>query len=207
MNEGKHETNIQGDVYGLAQGDHPQVTMHFHHPPFSRRERRDRKHFLARVRAYWIEEKLKQSLQGTARIALGLKYHSAILASPQQAVLQTEDMSITQAFDTAAGKLLILGEEGAGKTTLLLELTRDLLERAEKDEDHPMPVVLNLSSWSVKSQALTEWIIEELQNEEYEVPSKVAEGWVKGDQLLLLLDGLDEMSEEARGRCIEAINS
>ena len=38
---------------------------------------------------------------------------------------------ITEVYNDADGELLILGEPSAGKTTLLLELTRDLLDRAE----------------------------------------------------------------------------
>ena len=38
--------------------------------------------------------------------------------------------------------LLILGEPGAGKTTTLLELTRDLLNRAEQGLDYRIPIVL-----------------------------------------------------------------
>ena len=51
-------------------------------------------------------------------------------------------------FDQFDQTLLLLGAPGSGKTTLLLELARDLIERAENDSDHPMPVVFNLSSWA-----------------------------------------------------------
>ena len=40
--------------------------------------------------------------------------------------------------------LLILGAPGSGKTTMLLELTRQLLERARKNDDQPIPIVFNL---------------------------------------------------------------
>jgi len=43
-----------------------------------------------------------------------------------------------QVYDEADGELLILGEPGAGKTTLLLELARDLLDRAQLDNTHPI---------------------------------------------------------------------
>jgi tetratricopeptide (TPR) repeat protein len=41
--------------------------------------------------------------------------------------------------------LLILGEPGSGKTTTLLDLTRELIIRAEQDIDYRIPVVFNLS--------------------------------------------------------------
>lgn len=55
---------------------------------------------------------------------------------------------ILDVFDEVGGALLILGAPGTGKTTLLLELARDLLDRAEHDPTHPIPVVFPLSSWA-----------------------------------------------------------
>jgi predicted NACHT family NTPase len=92
---------------------------------------------------------------------------------------------ITEVYDVANGELLLLGAPGSGKTTLLLELTRDLLDRAEHDEQHPVPVVFTLSSWAGK-QPLTEWMVEELISK-YQVPPKLARTWVDTDQILPLL--------------------
>lgn len=78
---------------------------------------------------------------------------------------------------------MILGAPGSGKTTLLLELARDLLDRAEQDEQHLMPVVFNLSSWAAKQPRLTEWLVEELISK-YQVPPKLARAWVDTDQIL-----------------------
>ena len=100
--------------------------------------------------------------------------------------------------------LLILGAPGSGKTTMLLELARQLIERARQDISEPIPVVLNLASWAGKSP-LAEWIEQELNNT-YSIPKKNARDWSKGNKLLLLLDGLDEVSNAERTKCVEAIN-
>ncbi|MBV9227707.1 MAG: NACHT domain-containing protein, partial [Chloroflexi bacterium] len=113
---------------------------------------------------------------------------------------------ITQVYDNAGGELLILGEPGSGKTTLLLTLARDLLERAEQDESHPMPVVFNLSSWATRQQPITDWLVEEL-NSKYQVRRKLAQGWVDSEQILPLLDGFDEVTPAARIACLNAINT
>jgi hypothetical protein len=113
---------------------------------------------------------------------------------------------ITQVYDAADGELLLLGAPGSGKTTLLLELARDLLARAQTDEQHPMPVVFNLSSWAMKQLPLVDWLVDEL-NTKYQVPSKLAQALLSTDQILPLLDGLDEVALTARTACIEAINS
>ena len=44
--------------------------------------------------------------------------------------------------------MVLWGPPGSGKTTTLLTLARDLLDRADWDDQHPIPVIFNLSSWS-----------------------------------------------------------
>ena len=114
--------------------------------------------------------------------------------------------SIVQAYDEAAQGLLILGESGAGKTTLLLDLASELLTRAEENPVHPVPVILNLSSWASKKSVLAAWLIDQLQLV-YGVPARLGQVWLEQDQWILLLDGLDEVEELARRVCIEAINT
>jgi predicted NACHT family NTPase len=80
-------------------------------------------------------------------------------------------------FDDAGEALLILGAPGSGKTTLLLELTRELLDRAERDDADPIPVVFNLSSWSVRRPPLKDWLVNELASA-YVVPFRVGREWV-----------------------------
>jgi DNA polymerase III delta prime subunit len=175
----------------------------------------NRQRLLARVRAFWIAGVLEKSLHGAALIALGLRDQPDMLANPWHLVVQPLGQSsralpkgirITQVYDDAIGELLILGEPGSGKTTLLLELARDLLSRAERDENHPMPVVFNLSSWAVKRLPLSAWLIEEL-NVKYQVPRPLGKVWVDAGQVLPLLDGLDEVASSFREACIEAINA
>jgi predicted NACHT family NTPase len=72
-------------------------------------------------------------------------------------------------FNELGQALLILGAPGAGKTTLLLELARDLLERAEQNASHRIPVVFHLSSWTVRQRPLADWLVDEL-NKRYFVP-------------------------------------
>src|SRR5437588_4078756 len=170
---------------------------------------------LAKVRAFWITDVLEKSLLRENFIALGLSEEPDVIANPWQLVLQqptqpplllTPTTSITQVYDDAGGELLILGEPGSGKTTLLLELASDLLNRAEGDEKHPIPVVFNLSSWVEKRQPLAEWLVEEL-NSKYQVPHKLGQQWMDSDQVLPLLDGLDEVIPMYRIACMEAVNN
>ena len=167
------------------------------------------------VRNTWVKGVLEQSLHGAALIELGLEGKPGAVRHPWgMAGLQVLDQpnrslppgtNIIEVFDNTSGALLILGEPGSGKTTMLLELARNTIARAEGDPTLPIPVVFNLSSWAEKRQSIVEWLVEEL-NTKYHVPKKVAQSWVKNDDLLLLLDGLDEVKVEHREACVKAIN-
>ncbi len=171
---------------------------------------------LLRILHQEYTKRLTDSLQGAAMIALRLHERTDITISSAQLVFRHTTVagehplphgtSIIQAYDATGQRLLILGEPGAGKTTLLLELARELLTRAEGDAIHPMPVILNLSSWASKPQPLATWIIDQLQLV-YQVPPRFVQAWLEHDQWLLLLDGLDEVEVSARDACIEAINT
>ena len=75
-------------------------------------------------------------------------------------------------FDELGSQLLILGDPGTGKTTLLLDLARDLLERADKDEFYPVPAVFNLSSWAKERPPLVEWLADDLNRHIPDIPEK-----------------------------------
>ena len=173
-----------------------------------------RRRILRRVQNIWIEGVLQRSLYQATLMTLDLVDLPSALANPWRLSVQETNgsaqtlppgTSILQMYDASSGELLILGEPGAGKTTLLLELARTLLARAEKNQDYPIPVIFNLSTWMVRQTSLVEWLVEELHSK-YQVPVKVAQEWVEQDQLLVLLDGLDEVSEDARPGCVKEID-
>jgi eukaryotic-like serine/threonine-protein kinase len=176
----------------------------------------NRRRMLEVVRETWIDGYLKHSLDNIVRIELGLKEEEPdTISRPFDLIVQPPGQvprplppgrSISAVFDELGQALLILGAPGAGKTTLLLELTRDLLDRAEQDASYPMPVVFHLSSWAVRRRPLADWLVDELA-ERYYVPRKLAQTWIDAEQVLPLLDGLDEVAPEHRVECVEAINT
>jgi hypothetical protein len=111
---------------------------------------------------------------------------------------------LAEVFDAAGGLLLILGDVGVGKTTTLLQLARDLLTRAEREVSQPVPVVLPLAAWAERRLPLEQWLLDELQRH-YGVSRGTGTSWVRRDQLLLLLDGLDEVRPEQRTACADAV--
>jgi len=179
-------------------------------------ECRNRQDLLKKVNKFWVKDVLEKSLHNQVPIELGLEERPDAVANPWSVILDTGDSSpqplpdgtkIIDIFDQIGiGRtLLILGEPGAGKTTTLLELTRDLIARAEQDVNLLIPVVFNLSSWVNKRQTIADWLVEEL-GEKYDVRKEIREPLVKKQQLLPLLDGLDEVKAEYRDECIIALN-
>src|SRR5215207_2431184 len=176
---------------------------------------RNRARMLARVRGFWVEGVLEQSLHEIARVELGLETRPEAVPHPWELLVQPLDQApqplpsgvgITALFDQFGQALLLLGAPGAGKTTLLLELARDLLDRANQDPAHPIPVVFNLSSWIVRRRPLDKWLVDEL-HDRYDVPRGIGRAWVTSEQVLPLLDGLDEVARNHRAACVEAINA
>jgi DNA polymerase III delta prime subunit len=177
-------------------------------------EHRNRRILLGHVENAWIKGVLDASLHGAALLDLGIKqdpeavtkYPWAIKKESTDETLPAET-SMLEIFDSVGmgRSLLILGAPGSGKTTMLLELARQLIARAREDMTEPIPMVFNLASWTEKL-TLTDWLAQELNNL-YSVPRKTAPDWVQGNKLLLLLDGLDEVRQESRAKCVDAINA
>ncbi len=180
----------------------------------SAREDRNRERMLELVRNSWVKGVLEQSLHGEVLIKLGLEERKDAVYNRQGMELQRlghpkrllpPSMGIVDVFDEMGQTLLILGEPGSGKTTMLLKLARDTITRAEEDLKRPIPVVFNLSSWTDANQPIADWLVDELITKYY-IPKETAHDWIKNDDMLLLLDGLDEVLTERREACARAIN-
>jgi len=164
----RQEQHIQGVIYGdyARQKNIWNFFISFFEKSSdeNKRERRDRQNFMNFLRACYADV-LKQSLQGTVLIELGLHTRPDALDPRAQLTFrrlnQVEqilppDTSVVDVYDGAAGGLLILGEPGSGKSTLLVHLAQSLLIRAEQEELPEPPVILNLASWAQKRQPMEE---------------------------------------------------
>ena len=183
-------------------------------PSSHHRDLRNRQALLTLVENFWVKGVLENSLHGVVLIELELEERQEAVEYPWEMVLRRpgkenrtlpQDVNMAKAFDEVSQNLLILGEPGSGKTTMLLELARETIDHAKDDETQPIPVVFNLSSWNDPRQSIADWLVVEL-NTKYNIPKKIAQGWINDDALLLLLDGLDEVVERLRDSCVRAIN-
>ncbi len=175
-------------------------------------DQRNRRIMLGHVENFWVKGILEKSLHGAALLDLGIKEDTGALNYPwtikreaNKDILPAGTSMLEVFHEIGMGRsLLILGAPGSGKTTMLLELTRQLIDRAREDVTEPIPVVFNLSSWTEKL-TLADWLAREL-NVIYTIPKKTAPTWIKENKMLLLLDGLDEVRQESRDQCVDAIN-
>lgn len=176
---------------------------------------RNRRIMLQLVKSTWIEGVLEQSLYNAVLIDLHLEARPQAVDYPWSMIIRTPDQAdrpfphgtkIVDVFEQMQQSMLILGEPGSGKTTMLLALGRDLIAQAEQDPTLPLPVVFNLSSWAEKRKPLEAWLLDEFSTK-YRIPKKVAQAWIDNDELLLLLDGLDEVAQPYRTDCVKAINT
>lgn len=205
----------------LSSNDQPQtVSPQVGVPPFTPpkpltpNDYRERQALLSKVRNFWVRGMLENSLHNRVALTLGLEERPDRVEQPWRLRWQPADRSgysiragvpALSLFDDlgVGATLLILGAPGSGKTTTLLQMTRDLIERAIQDHTYSVPVFFNLSSWN--GEPLIDWLNQEL-NHQYQIPPHLSTPWLTHQELILMLDGLDEVVEHRRCDCVEAIN-
>ncbi|MGD1699092.1 NACHT domain-containing protein [Dapis sp. BLCC M229] len=183
--------------------------------PLTQQEYRWRKVLLSKVKDSWIEGVLKKSLFSQVLFEQTITNRSDTVERPfsgleEFGVESDKSFEFIQASDIFEGMdagrtLLILGEPGTGKTISLLKLAERLIKKTEEDLTLPIPVVFNLSSWAIKRQSIADWLVKELKDK-YQVSTALAKRLIEQEELILLLDGLDEVKAKYRNDCVSALN-
>jgi nucleoside phosphorylase len=181
---------------------------------FSTRSQRERERVLYRIDDIWIKGVLERlftvldtkTSEHQEQVDVSLSQLSlAIQEGNGQIHPLPPDTDISQVYDKAAGRLLILGGTGAGKTTSMLQLAHALLKLAKADKRQGIPLIFNLSSWVQRQGSLDTWFVKELKRA-YQVPPQIGRYWIESKQVIPLVDGLDEIDLPSRSPCIKAIN-
>ncbi|MEM9809352.1 MAG: NACHT domain-containing protein, partial [Cyanobacteria bacterium P01_D01_bin.56] len=183
----------------------------------------DRRYLLQRVQKMWLQDYLHNALSFSAqwptlhidltnRPSALAQYRNLCWENPQHLDAVNPlppDTKLIDQFNEIKPlrRLLILGAPGSGKTLALLELLQGLHETAENNVSHPIPVVLNLSTYGLPpaGRNFTHWLIAQLE-QQYSLDSARGRRFVEKQKLLLLLDGLDEVRSHLRNLCIRQIN-
>lgn len=176
------------------------------------RQLRYRQNFIATVKMLKIQGVLQTALHETIPIVLRLDDCPQALARPLatwdgRLIVREIDSNqkIIDIFDNSGQSLLVLGAPGSGKTFTLLELCAALVERADDNDSYPVPVMLDLDTWANKQRPLDEWLIDEILRQ-YGQSRPITQAWLAQGSLCLLLDGLDEVREDVRAKCVQTIN-
>jgi energy-coupling factor transporter ATP-binding protein EcfA2 len=122
-------------------------------------------------------------------------------------------VDIYQKDEDTLEDMLLLGKTGSGKSTSLKELTLKLIENELKKgknvENANFPIFLSLGEWSKKKKPLKVWLKGYLTNQEHSylgLDKRHIDYWASKRKFILLMDGLDEMSEEDSHECLNAIH-
>ncbi|SNY35042.1 hypothetical protein [Paractinoplanes atraurantiacus] len=171
---------------------------------------------LARV-THYVDQRRRGLL--SARIPLTLDERPEAVRRPLHLVQRIggtefrldDHTGVLDVFDAMDGSMLILGAPGSGKTTLLLDLAAELATRGDR-----IPVVLDLADWSQPRWSWRRpdrapdhfrgWLEAQL-DDRYRIPALVARAWLDEGRFVLLFDGLDEVRDSARDRCVSEINN
>jgi len=176
-------------------------------------ERRQQLDLADLVERFWIKGVLQEAMAESGPLLRDREERAGDVTQPWEMPVWTERGATAllppgtpyDRFVASGRRLLILGEGGYGKTTDLLQLAARLLELARYDARQPMPVVLKLAEWGWRSRRLADWMASQLAPR-HNLDAAQVRGWIDGDRLLPLLDGLDEVEPGCRGACVRAIN-
>lgn len=121
--------------------------------------------------------------------------------------------SIVDIYQKNTDKFLLLGRVGSGKSTSMKELTLMLIESELRKqgnvENINFPVFLPLREWFAKKKPIKAWLTDYLTNREHArlgLDRQLIQYWAREGRFILLLDGLDDMSEEDSRKCLMAIH-
>lgn len=152
-----------------------------------------RKRLIHAMRSSWVDDHLHSTQSLLASEASESKYLASPIEVDNEGIISQVD-ALVEAWDRPDGerRLWLLGHWGVGKTTHLLRLAEQLLERGERDDQEPIPIVLSLSEWRRDDRAFSQWIMDEATRAFKGISSSTLTTMLGNGEICFLLDGLDE---------------
>ncbi len=115
----------------------------------------------------------------------------------------------TTFFEQSFDFMVLLGEAGMGKSLALSSIAKELIHQAKTNVQKPVPIILYLADWDMKSLSFENWLKDQL------ILLGLPENQIETNfQLLLhnkhcvfLLDGFDNLPPQQRMESLASINS
>ncbi|HWO61466.1 MAG TPA: NACHT domain-containing protein, partial [Umezawaea sp.] len=179
-----------------------------------------RERLASEVRDQWLAEERLHRLQDPGPMPVRWANTSSAIADHWRNIHGTDEpLDLSSGISTIAetyqqipsGRLVVLGSAGSGKTMFTLRLVLDRL--AARQPGERVPVVLPLASWNPVRQNLSDWVASRLILEHPALAARTISGstaaaeLVSRHQLILVLDGLDEVPTKIRPTVLRALNA
>ncbi|GLZ29562.1 hypothetical protein Lesp02_17520 [Lentzea sp. NBRC 105346] len=149
-----------------------------------------------------VRARLHASLATQSRIKLALARQPRVSVRVAGEELDTDDLE--SVFNRIDQPIVLLGSPGSGRTTLMLDLCLRLIKRARYDPEAPVPVVVDLATWSAYDtrgpMEFGAWLQRELTRR-YGISRSAGTIWLRRKRLVVLVDGLDEVTPADRAQC------
>jgi hypothetical protein len=169
-----------------------------------------------RVRDQWSHENTIRGLTSTKRLKVAWTSSQRDVGDSDLALgtfagntANEEGLVRSLREDIPQRRLVILGPAGSGKSVLAVLLTLGLIKYPKAGER--TPVLLTLSSWDPEKQPLSNWMRRRIREDYIALsdtatygPTAVADLVAK--KVFPILDGLDEIPRDKRGRALSRIN-
>lgn len=164
---------------------------------------------LCNVRRYVIAVKQRQSDENSPMpLPLRLEQESVTPGHRRLQPVPVPDKrdEIHEIYRWSQGSLLLLGNPGSGKTFTLMQIAADLLSVVRDDPTAPIPLPLDLADWRPRFTDFADFVVEGI-NRSFLVEPALACIWLREQRLVLLLDGLNAITDrEERAACVTGIN-
>ncbi len=164
--------------------------------------RDERSKFLGRLRVR-INEFLASALE--ERIRIPTKFTLVSDFGREQTEISTSRASKIILEETTHS-VLITGVSGIGKTIMLYDLASQYLSQAFGDSQAKIPIIVPLSYWRPTYKSITDLLLSSAVNEMYGgIAYDEFTSWVDAKQIILLLDGIEDIAIEERQRFLDAL--